>query len=61
MGGAPGGLGNEEILVQGTKPKTPQRKAAPGRKPEVLKVQGNLKDAVKHSLKKKKPPEGWPK
>jgi hypothetical protein len=32
-----------------------------GPKPEVLKVEGNWRDAIKKSLAKKKPPEGWPK
>jgi hypothetical protein len=44
------------------KPKRPaKKKAAPGPKPEVLKIQGNWQDAVKKSLGKKKPPKGWPK
>ncbi len=38
-----------------------QDKAAPGPKPELLKVKGNWKQAVKKSLAKKKPPDGWPK
>jgi hypothetical protein len=33
----------------------------PGTKPEALTVQGDWKAAVKKSLAKKKPPEGWPK
>ena len=33
----------------------------PGPKPDVLKLNGNWKDAVKKSLQKKKPAEGWPK
>jgi hypothetical protein len=32
-----------------------------GPKPDVLKIQGHWADAVKQSLQKKKPPEGWPK
>ncbi len=32
-----------------------------GPKPDHLKVEGNWKEAVKKSLTKKKPPEGWPK
>jgi hypothetical protein len=35
--------------------------ATPGPKPDVLKLKGNWKDAVKKSLQKKKPAEGWPK
>jgi hypothetical protein len=42
--------------------KPPSRPAsAPGPKPDVLKIRGNWKNAVKQSLQKKKPPEGWPK
>jgi len=33
----------------------------PGPKPETLKIKGNWQDAVRKSLKKRKPPEGWPK
>jgi hypothetical protein len=35
--------------------------AKPGPKPQVLKIHGNWQAAMKKSLKKKKPPEGWPK
>jgi hypothetical protein len=35
-------------------------KSTPGPKPDVLKVQGNWKNAIKVSLQKKKPAEGWP-
>jgi hypothetical protein len=34
-------------------------KTAP--KPDTLKIEGNWKDAVKKSLSKKKPNQGWPK
>jgi hypothetical protein len=37
----------------------PKRKTGP--KPEVLKLRGKWQDAVRKSLTKKKPPEGWPK
>jgi len=43
------------------KEKKTSRKAAPGPKPNVLKLHGNWKNAVKQSLQKKKPAEGWPK
>ena len=36
-------------------------KAKPGPKAEVLKIKGDWKQAMKASLAKKKPPEGWPK
>jgi hypothetical protein len=32
-----------------------------GPKADVLKLRGRWQDAVKQSLQKKKPPEGWPK
>jgi hypothetical protein len=37
------------------KPTTPR-----GPKPEVLKIKGDWKAAVKKSLAKKKPTDGWP-
>lgn len=36
-------------------------KAKPGPKPERLKLDGDLEDAAKRLLDKKRPPEGWPK
>jgi len=36
-------------------------KAPPGPKPDLLKIEGDWKDAVKKSFEKKKPAEGWPK
>lgn len=32
-----------------------------GPKPNVLKIDGDWKEAMRRSLEKKKPPEGWPK
>jgi hypothetical protein len=32
-----------------------------GPKPDTVKIDENWKEAVKKSLKKKKPKEGWPK
>jgi hypothetical protein len=32
-----------------------------GPKADTLKIHGNWQDAMKQSLQKKKPPEGWPK
>jgi hypothetical protein len=44
------------------KPKASNAKRAiPGPKPEALKINGNWRNAVKQSLQKKKPPNGWPK
>jgi len=41
--------------------KPTRKKKAPGPKPEVLKLEGNWKDAIKESLRKQRPPGGWPK
>ena len=43
------------------KEKRTSKKATPGPKPDVLKLKGNWKDAVRKSLQKKKPAVGWPK
>jgi len=44
------------------KRKAPPRPAStPGPKPDVLKLKGPWQQAVKQSLQKKKPAEGWPK
>jgi hypothetical protein len=32
-----------------------------GPKPDTLKIHGDWHEAMKKSLQKKKPPEGWPK
>jgi hypothetical protein len=42
------------------KPKA-KKKDTPGPKPEMLKIEGNWRDAIKLSLIKKKPADGWPK
>jgi hypothetical protein len=39
----------------------PKTISTPGPKPDILKLHGNWKDAIKKSLEKKKPAEGWPK
>jgi hypothetical protein len=45
-----------------TKEVKPLKKSmTPGPKPDVLKIKGNWQAAMKKSLTKKKPPEGWPK
>lgn len=36
-------------------------KAKTGPKPDTLRIEGKWQDAVKKSLSKKKPAEGWPK
>ncbi|HEY9159346.1 hypothetical protein [Candidatus Binatus sp.] len=40
-----------------TKPK----RRTPGPAPDVLKIEGNWKDAVTKALQAKKPAAGWPK
>jgi hypothetical protein len=35
--------------------------AKTGPKPDVLKIRGNWQDAIKKSLQKRKPADGWPK
>jgi hypothetical protein len=44
-----------------TKRTTNRPASNPGPKPDVLKLKGKWQDAVKQSLLKKKPVEGWPK
>jgi hypothetical protein len=44
-----------------TRKKNKKQRATPGPKPDTLKIEGDWRDAVKKSLSKKKPPEGWPK
>ena len=39
----------------------PKPRKLPGPAPDVLKIEGNWKDAVTHALQVKKPPGGWPK
>jgi len=43
------------------KKKNKPKREKPGPKPEVLKLEGDWKEAVKKSLAKKKPANGWPK
>jgi len=44
-----------------TKKTDKPKKAAPGPKPDKLNLEGNWRDAMKKSLDKKKPAQGWPK
>ena len=41
--------------------KSRKKKLTPGPEPEILKIKGDWKEAIKKSLTKKKPREGWPK
>jgi hypothetical protein len=43
------------------KPKADKPRAKPGPKPAFLKVHGDWQAAIRKSLKKRKPPGGWPK
>lgn len=38
----------------------PTGKEKPGPKPDTLKIEGDWQEAMKRSLLKKKPAEGWP-
>jgi len=49
------------VKMMAKKKQPAKPKSSPGPKPDVLKLKGRWQDAVKQSLKKKKPPEGWPK
>jgi hypothetical protein len=40
---------------------TKKQPANTGPKPDTLKIEGEWQDAVKKSLSKKKPADGWPK
>ena len=42
-------------------PNAPKKPKKPGPEPERLKIEGNWEDAIKQSLEKKKPSQGWPK
>jgi hypothetical protein len=50
----------DEMKKKAKKKSADRPKSAPGPKPDVLKIRGNWKDAVRQSLQKKKPAEGWP-
>ena len=41
--------------------KNPPDTTEPGPRPDRVKGEDDWEDAVKKALKKKKPPEGWPK
>jgi hypothetical protein len=43
------------------KTSTKEQPTQPGPKPEMLKIDCDWEEAVKKSLDKKKPAEGWPK
>jgi hypothetical protein len=43
------------------KPAPQAKRDKPGPKPVALKIEGDWRKAIKRSLAKKKPAEGWPK
>ena len=49
------------MVKQRKKTKRKQTGEKRGPKPDVLKIEGDWQDAIKKSLQKKKPAEGWPK
>ena len=44
-----------------SKTKTKKKRKTPGPKPEIVKIEGDWRIALKESLKVKKPAKGWPK
>ena len=44
-----------------TPKKTPAKRVPRGPRPDTLKIEGKWQDAVKKSLAKKKPADGWSK
>ena len=49
------------MAVKKSKPKAKKPRKPPGPKPEVLKIEGNWKDAMRKLISKKRPVGGWPK
>jgi hypothetical protein len=47
--------------MSGKEAKKPTKQTPSGPPPDMLKIPGNWKDAVKKSFEKKKPAGGWPK
>ena len=43
------------------KQKRKKKRETPGPKPDALKLDGDWKEAVRKSLSRKKPADGWPK
>jgi hypothetical protein len=42
-------------------PRVKKKKQTPGPKPEIVKIEGDWRTAIKKSLQVKKPTNGWPK
>ena len=50
------------MAVKKPKPKAVKKpRKPPGPAPEVLKIEGNWKDAMRKLISKKRPAGGWPK
>jgi hypothetical protein len=47
--------------VKKRKPRPKKKRVQPGPKPDLLKIDEDWREAIKKSLKKKKPADGWPK
>ena len=47
-------------MKKAKQPNLSEQKQQPGPKPDLLKIEGDWEEAVKKSLEKKKPEEGWP-
>lgn len=48
-------------MTKAKNPNSSTKKTPRGPKPDTLKIKGKWQDAVKKSLSKKKPLQGWPK
>jgi len=51
--------GNKRNSGIKTATRAKKKRIAPGPKPDVLKINGDWRKAVKKSLVNNKPPEGW--
>lgn len=49
------------MAVKKSKTKAQKPRNPPGPEPEVLKIEGNWKDAIRKLISKKRPIGGWPK
>ncbi len=49
-----------DVMKQKKQP-AKKKRAKPGPKEDRVKIEGDWKEAIKKSLEKKKPAEGWPK
>jgi hypothetical protein len=61
MGCLPVGWGSGYAIALRRRSEEEKQKQKPGPKPEILKLEGNWKDAIRKSLQKKRPDSAWPK